>query len=418
MDALYTRDLDEAQRILLSRASRGGIVPAFVARACSASTDVAGALARRAALREAAVTLLCEGNNVDRRLLAVQPAPHTLVPALRSLSAISVLPVEILDEIFKFASLYGAMQIFWISHVCSEWRELVCSVPHLWSTIVGDRTDARLLDLFFQRAGNNPVSLAVASSQSAVGELLLRKPALAHRVDRIVLWRFPTSWGTTPPDLGPLSKAPVFSKVDELTMILPSQIRVPVGTLLFGMREGGRFPSLRSLELDRLVPINTTSNLISEGTHLGVTLEKLSLSNAGLTSLALFTTLHHCAKLTPLTMRDCQWSDKELKSEDGVREGVPYSVTLPLPNALNLRHCDVDLCFFTFYMLKAPALQKLSLSPRAPSRLSYEPSSGFYGTTPHDLCRMLKRFVSQLFFPYNFFTPGFSFHVAQGESQH
>ena len=402
--------------MLLSRASRHGIAPAFVATACSASTDVAGALVRRAALREAAATLICEENNVDWRLLTVQPAPQTLVPTLRSLSIISVLPVEILDEIFKFASLYGAMQIFWISHVCSGWRELVCSVPYLWSTIVGDRTDARLLDLFFQRAGNNPVSLAVASSQSSVGELLLRKPALAHRVDRIVIWRFPTSWGTTPPDLGPLSKAPVFSKADELTMILPSQIRVPVGTLLFGMREGGRFPSLRSLELDRLVPINTTSNLISEGAHLGVTLEKLSLSSAGLTSLALFTTLHHCPKLTSLTMRDCHWSDKELKSE-----GVPYSVTLPLLNALNLRHCDVDLCFFTLYMLKAPALQKLSLSPSAPSRLSYEPSPGFYGIAPHDLCRMLKRFVSQLFSPNEttiVFTPGFLFHIAQGESRH
>ena len=392
VDALYAQDRDAAQRVLLSRALlRGGNIPPLVARACcAASSAVVGNLIRRAALREAAVTLLCEENNLDRRSLTMHTIPRVLVLALKSLSAINALPVELLDEIFKFASLYGAMEVFRISHVCSGWRELVCSVPALWSIIVSDQTPSRLLDLFFQRAGDRPVSLAIASSKSTAGELLLRKPVLAHRIDRVVLWRFPTAWGTTPPNLGPLSKAQVLSKVHELTVILPAHITVPAGTLLFGMREGERFPSLRSLTLDRLIPINTTSNLISEGTHIGLTLENLSISNAKLTSLALFTALKDCPKLTSLTVRGCDWTDKELQSD-----GIPYSVTLPFLDSLNVHLCDIDFCYFSFYMLKAPALRELYLHPNTPLSPSSRPLHIHHDTTYYDLCQMLMRFVSR-----------------------
>jgi hypothetical protein len=389
-DALYNRDLDAAQRILLSHASlRNGNMPVLVARACAVSTSGADLLARRVALREAAVALLCQENNVDRQSLTMQPALQPLVQALKSLNAISALPIEVLDEVFKSASLYGAMQIFQISHVCSGWRELVCSVPVLWSIIVSDRTPARLLDLFFQRARNNPVSLAIASSKSAAGELFLRKPTLAHRIDRIVLWRFPTPWGTTPPNLGPLSKAPVLGKVHELIAILPAQINVPAGTLLFGMREGERFPALRSLILDRLVPINTTCNLVSEGVHIGLTLEKLSMSNAKLTSLALFTALSDCLKLTSLILRGCVWTDKEFQSD-----GIPYSVTLPLLNTLKVHLCDLDFCYFSFGLLKAPTLRNLYLHPRAPLSPSCRPLQAHHDIGCRDLCRMLAHFVS------------------------
>lgn len=379
-----------AQHILLNHASqRDAHTPALVARVCAVPATAANFLARRVALREAAVTLICEENNINPRSLTVQPALQTLVQTLQSLSVISVLPVEVLDEVFKFASCYGAMQIFHISHVCSGWRELVCSAPGLWSIIVSDRTPARLLDLFFQRAGHNPVSLAIASSKSATGELLLRKPTLAHRIDRIVLWRFPTPWGTTPPNLGPLSKAPVFGKVHELVVILPAQINVPAGTLLFGMREGERFPSLRSLTLDRLVPINTTGNLISEGVHIGRTLEKLSISSAKLTSLALFTALSDCSKLTSLTLRGCAWTDKELHSQ-----GIPYSVTIPPLNNFNIHLCEADFCYFALRMLQVPALRSLYLHPKAPLSPSSGSLQAHHDIGWRDLCSMLAHFVS------------------------
>ncbi|TCD64411.1 hypothetical protein EIP91_004092, partial [Steccherinum ochraceum] len=60
---------------------------------------------------------------------------------LNALSPIECLPNELLGHIFVFAQQlqprrFGRLPLpYWLSHVCSQWRELVLGMPVLWSTI-------------------------------------------------------------------------------------------------------------------------------------------------------------------------------------------------------------------------------------------------------------------------------------------
>ncbi|KAJ7268098.1 hypothetical protein B0H12DRAFT_1229746 [Mycena haematopus] len=68
-------------------------------------------------------------------LIELRDREHACIAALRHLiSPIHTLPVELLAEIFQLTIRdYMSKDVFRISHVCSDWRQVAHSTPRLWT---------------------------------------------------------------------------------------------------------------------------------------------------------------------------------------------------------------------------------------------------------------------------------------------
>ncbi|KAJ7038559.1 hypothetical protein C8F04DRAFT_1255837 [Mycena alexandri] len=94
--------------------------------------------------------------------------------AFGALAALSLtcpyLPPEILSDVFRrvCSEHDPTLRLFRIacyrlSHVCQRWRDVACSEPYLWRTLVVDEsTSSEYLDAFLLNSGRRPIAVAFA----------------------------------------------------------------------------------------------------------------------------------------------------------------------------------------------------------------------------------------------------------------
>lgn len=158
---------------------------------------------------------------------------------------------------------------------------------------------------------------------------------------------------------------------------------------LFGMLEGERFPSLHHLEMDRHLPITSTSMLISTGVHIGQTLETLKIHGVVMEYDSIHVCLAKLPKLKSLVLSEICRNRSEDFSEAGTHSCVLEDLT-----SLEVRRCSPSFTVLLLDLVKAPSLRKLNLNPEI--LMSRMASHHQFPHTSQSLTDSLSTFVSHI----------------------
>ncbi|KAF8642887.1 hypothetical protein AX16_009350 [Volvariella volvacea WC 439] len=147
-------------------------------------------------------------NRLSRTLVVGQTSSNTETRSVAPVAPINNLPVEVLRSMLGYATLVSPFPIvpeveqhirklrcrldlnpLLLGQVCHHWREIVCSMPKLWSTIRLHNprvAQARLAELYLVRSGQHaPLTLSIQQSLLDQTDLLSQAKSL-----HIALWAF------------------------------------------------------------------------------------------------------------------------------------------------------------------------------------------------------------------------------------
>lgn len=363
------------------------ISPIVLSRACHPppnTTELKRGRALRDLGREVLSLLQCREKTGRQMSTAVSYSK-----AFNCLAAIAVLPTEILLTVFENLGAIHIKHLFNAALTCSSWRELINNTPHLWTTIVSDRTPAYLIHAAFIRSAGYPVNVAIASRQASVDQVLHRYPQFATQIYSAVL-----CLGDTKSGLGALRQNFIFPSLRELKVTAnkprkpksPSELREP--QTLFGTREGDRFPALRVLHLDTVCPIATDVDIICTGIDIGRTLEKLTITSVVLTFDAIDVIFKDSPNLIEFALVNCKTrSNKKITT---------ITATRPMKNLkmLSLIKCDAAVFWHSLILVDAPKLETLMLNIPELTNRTAQPSRNMGILKCDDMSIQFLEFVS------------------------
>ncbi|KAK0444695.1 hypothetical protein EV421DRAFT_364465 [Armillaria borealis] len=108
----------------------------------------------------------------DKKVLDIIDAASTTKQRLESISApIRRLPRDVLLEIFSLcrrgfdSPLYGRDYLWTLGHICHWWRDIVHSLPTLWSVVVlYPPYNPKITEMHLQRSGDVPLHVYIIMS--------------------------------------------------------------------------------------------------------------------------------------------------------------------------------------------------------------------------------------------------------------
>ncbi|KAG8958663.1 hypothetical protein FRC00_002440, partial [Tulasnella sp. 408] len=212
-------------------------------------------------------------------------------------SSISLLPTELLCDIFKYACAPRSLTLFSpliLSHVNSQFRSIVLGMPSLWSTI-DDILPLSIAKLYFERSIGTPLDIRIGSSGPLdvenVNRLFDYMEPHAHRVKALKVvtddWDVMEGWDQM------MARGISFGSLEKLECLNPQPSD---GDLGFKLGEGNSLQELHlwgNTLLDQWIDASPTA------------LRRLHLSDVDISFQVLVAALEQSQGLGILVLEDC-----------------------------------------------------------------------------------------------------------------
>ena len=303
-----------------------------------------------------------------------------LAVSLRMPMSADLLPEDVLREIFTYSlplpvpdeSHFGPRAILNLTHVCSRWRQIVLSMPHLWSTIRVSEPhspdEVQFIHEWLSRAAGVPKTLFLGLQQGSSGDGLDSFRTI------FVLYPFQK--------LSVFIDCYDFESEDETLIVLPNQLLEHLEELNIDQcgvtfPDDAKLPNLQSLTLSRW----SLGNFQHYSTAIPWSqIRRLTLSRASAPTHLLFSILKQCLRLeyckierpnprhfTPapfgyITLPNLQLFELSIYNHPVLHAfgaGCMQRLIIPSVNILKVSSCNVDTSVYSQLIERSGGMPRL-----------------------------------------------------------